>query len=105
MVNSTPSEPYVGYPDAVNWSEAPDLKSMDVAPPSAGSAGQPDCVVGSHMAYVCEADGCMNKLEIVAMAANRSGKLIARKSRRSSMSLKFDFQLEGRKYAAMINWK
>lgn len=64
------------------------LKSIEVDPPSAGSAGHPGCCVGLHFAYVCATDGRSKILEMVARVANRSGNVRVRKSRRSNMVVK-----------------
>lgn len=83
-VNIAPSEPYVGLLEAVNSSDAPLVKSMVRDFPRAGFAGQPDCVVGLHVEYVCAVDG--NAKTNAAITASRSGDLMARKLPRANMA-------------------
>jgi hypothetical protein len=51
-VNDTPFESYVGEPDAVNWFDSPEVKSMLIDFESAGSAGQLFCCVGLQLLVV-----------------------------------------------------
>jgi hypothetical protein len=67
-VKAAPSLPYVGFPKAVNSSDAPDVKSTDTDRASAGSAGHPDCLVGLQLDHVCDVTGDVKRRKLVRVA-------------------------------------